>query len=720
MRTNWTIGRKLIVSFMGVAIITCAVGVVGFYGLSASETAITDIGMVRLPSIQSLLIVSEAQTAVDSKENALLCRTNNTAARQECYNAIAAAWQRAEAAWKIYEPLPQTPEEEQAWNKFTPAWTAWKSDHQEYMRMCKEYDLVVEPYLAAEKAFPTLVNRALVLNAKSFSEAEKALGDLTALYDTSSTSSSSGAQGAGAAGTQADASTVVAAGALGVINEAQTAVDSKENALLCRTSNTAARQECYNAIAAAWQRVDAATKKFEALSRTREQETAWQKFQAAWNGWKNDHLEYMRLCKEYDQYVEPYLTAGRLFPGLVERALVLNAKTFGPAESLLLEVVEINRKAAAAGSETATGQVRFLEILSLVGLIVGVALAVALGLLISRSINKVLKRIADALSSGGQQTSSAAGQVSAASQSLAEGTSEQAAAIEETSSSIEEMSSMTKQNAANAGEAKTLAGAARTGADRGAEAMARMSAAIDDIKKSADETSKIVKTIDEIAFQTNLLALNAAVEAARAGEAGKGFAVVAEEVRNLAQRSAEAAKDTANLIEGSVKKADAGVAISQEVAKALKEIAEGTRKVNDLVAEIAAASTEQAQGAEQINTAVSQMDKVTQSNAANAEESASAAEELSAQAEALSGMVQDLLALVGGGAVGEKASAATKVRHAPPAVHHPPAAAPAKTAARAPAPPAPARTLSRMGGNGHGKTPEEVIPLEDEKELARF
>ncbi|HDY64683.1 MAG TPA: hypothetical protein ENH84_00420, partial [Phycisphaerae bacterium] len=191
-------------------------------------------------------------------------------------------------------------------------------------------------------------------------------------------------------------------------------------------------------------------------------------------------------------------------------------------------------------------------------LIGGVLASVLLGVFITRSIVKPINRIVEGLTAGAEQTASAAGQISSSSQSLARGTSEQAAAIEETTSSVEEMASMTKQNAGNATEAKGLADIARSSAEKGTNAMGKMSQAIEDIKKSSDETAKIVKTIDEIAFQTNLLALNAAVEAARAGDAGKGFAVVAEEVRNLSQRSAEAARNTADMIEGAVKNADNG------------------------------------------------------------------------------------------------------------------------------------------------------------------
>ncbi|MCB9496078.1 MAG: MCP four helix bundle domain-containing protein [Fibrobacteria bacterium] len=261
---------------------------------------------------------------------------------------------------------------------------------------------------------------------------------------------------------------------------------------------------------------------------------------------------------------------------------------------------------------------------------------------IKMAVNTAVDNLDKALAQVGQatlQVSSASQQISAGSQSLAQGANEQASSLEEVSSSLEEMASMTRQNAENALQAKNLAGEADGNARQGGEAMGRMNGSIVKIKESSDQTAKIVKTIDEIAMQTNLLALNAAVEAARAGEAGRGFAVVAEEVRNLAQRSAQAAKNTADMIGESVKNADEGVKIAQEVAKSFEQIASSSRKVNDLIAEIASASKEQSQGIEQVNSAVSQMDKVTQQTAANAEESASSSEELSSQAEELQSMV---------------------------------------------------------------------------------
>ncbi|HVS51786.1 MAG TPA: methyl-accepting chemotaxis protein [Opitutaceae bacterium] len=299
-------------------------------------------------------------------------------------------------------------------------------------------------------------------------------------------------------------------------------------------------------------------------------------------------------------------------------------------------------------AENSTSRLAASSTTVLVGLAVVLVVSVLLAVFIGRSIGRVLVAVADNLTEASLQVNAAAGQVSSASQSLAAGASEQAASLEETSASLEEMSSMTKRNSDSAQQAKDLAVQTRTSADTGAAHMTDMRQAMDAIKNSSNAVGKIIKTIDEIAFQTNLLALNAAVEAARAGEAGMGFAVVAEEVRNLAQRSAHAAKETATKIEDAIAKSEHGVAISGNVAQSLEQIVARVRQVDTLVAEIATASNEQNQGIGQVNVAVGQMDKVTQSNASHAEETAAAAEEMSAQANTLLESVTELRALIGG------------------------------------------------------------------------
>ncbi len=286
------------------------------------------------------------------------------------------------------------------------------------------------------------------------------------------------------------------------------------------------------------------------------------------------------------------------------------------------------------------------------GILGGLATALAVGVTVATVIitgtNRTLRRVVGALETSAAEVAAATAQVATSSQQLAEGASEQAASLEETSASLEEITSMTRRNADNAESAKTLANQTRQAADTGTGDVQAMTGAMDAIKVSSDNIAKIIKTIDEIAFQTNILALNAAVEAARAGEAGLGFAVVAEEVRALAQRSAQAARETAEKIEDSIEKSRQGVTISAKVSGSLHEILDGARKVDELIAEIAASSKEQSQGIGQISTAVAQMDKVTQNTAATAEESAGAAQELNAQADHLRDAVSELEQLVGG------------------------------------------------------------------------
>ncbi len=271
-----------------------------------------------------------------------------------------------------------------------------------------------------------------------------------------------------------------------------------------------------------------------------------------------------------------------------------------------------------------------------------------LGWRISSDVARRLRQVTETIVTSSDQASSSAAQVASASQSLAEGASQQAASLEESSAALEEMAGMTKRNADHANQANSLARTTRQAAEKGVQQMERMDRAMQAIKGASDDIQKILKTIDEIAFQTNILALNAAVEAARAGEAGMGFAVVADEVRNLAQRSAQASKETAAKIETAAQTTAMGLQTSGEVGTQLREIVALAQKVDALAAGVAQASQEQNNTVQEITRAVAEMDHVTQANAANAEESASAAEELSGQSLALRQAAESLREVVEG------------------------------------------------------------------------
>ena len=276
-----------------------------------------------------------------------------------------------------------------------------------------------------------------------------------------------------------------------------------------------------------------------------------------------------------------------------------------------------------------------------------ITIALFFGFIVGKSITKILKDIIVQLTTGANEVKSSSEQLSDASQDLASSASKQAASIEETSSSLEEMASQIKHTDENSSEAEQAMQAAKPMVDRGVEAMSRMNVAMQDIRDSSDETSKIINTIDDIAFQTKLLALNAAVEAARAGEAGKGFAVVAEEVRNLAQRSADAAKNTSTLIQKSQESTLNGSKLAVDVSNSLQKISSEFGNVTTLVVEISTAAKEQADGITQLNSVMTDMDSVVQRNASASEQSAGVAQELTAQADELNQIVKRLANLAG-------------------------------------------------------------------------
>jgi len=277
-----------------------------------------------------------------------------------------------------------------------------------------------------------------------------------------------------------------------------------------------------------------------------------------------------------------------------------------------------------------------------------IVVMVGIAFFILTRLTRTIQNVVGDLTVASDGVSVASDQINSSSQMLADGASSQAASLEETSASLEEMAAMINQNAQNAEQADRIVNNTQKGMNEAGQAMSALTASMEDIEQASQETQKIVKTIDEIAFQTNLLALNAAVEAARAGEVGAGFAVVADEVRNLALRSADASRNTAALIDGTVKRIQEGSGLVRQANVRFKAVAEESVKVNDLVGEISVASTEQAQGIQQINMAVSNMDRVTQETAASAEESASASQEMSHQAVQMQQFVNNLLVLVNG------------------------------------------------------------------------
>ena len=349
------------------------------------------------------------------------------------------------------------------------------------------------------------------------------------------------------------------------------------------------------------------------------------------------------------------------------------------------ECIEYNAKFAQQEAEMAKRKVGVSFVLIGAALSLALLLASLLGWSVIVSTDRALQAVSTSLENSAAQTATASGQLSSVSQALAAGCSEQGSSVVQTSAALEEMSTMIRSTADNASRAKDLANQARTAAETGSRTMVAMNEAMTAIEVSSAEVAKIVKNIDEIAFQTNILALNAAVEAARAGEAGAGFAVVADEVRSLAQRSAAAARETADKIDAAIANSRHGSASCRRVGESLSEIAEKVTAADSLVAEIATAAREQTHGIKQIGMAMTQMDGVTRSNAARAEESSSAAVELNSQAHLMQESVDFLRSLV----VSGRQTAGRDARPKATALPRFDKTARASTRSALPAPPAP-------------------------------
>ncbi|MGA2248635.1 MAG: methyl-accepting chemotaxis protein [Verrucomicrobiota bacterium] len=609
---NWSIGTRIELGFAAIIGIALVLGGAGYYSAVKNAQDIHDLGSDALPTVEYLSAIKIGGEQIAAAEQTLLQWNLDPAVRALEHDNITKIRETYEGAWKAFEPLVVTPEEHKLWDEFQAAWGQWRTDNNEAFRIIKKLeDLGVGD--------PTELRQHL----------EQFRGDHYALE------------------------TLVSE----LIRDKQE-FEGHEDPALCNFGKwkaTVALQnpELRDALAkcaASHDKFHASVKKIKELVKAGNMDSAADVF-------KNEMQPAAAATLEQFQKMLALATEAQDLEAQVHHQVseVCNVGQLKAAE-LLDQLIRMNLEDANTSSVRAQRNASFMKTLSLVVTTVGAVGGILLAFFIVRSITRPIQVLALALGDGSNQVASAAAQVSAASQTLAEGSSEQASSLEETGASLEEMASMTKRNAENTRQANDLAKQARDAAEKGVGGMQIMSSAMEAIKVSSDDIAKIIKTIDEIAFQTNILALNAAVEAARAGEAGMGFAVVADEVRNLAQRCAQAAKETADKIEGAITKTGQGVDISSKVSQALNDIVTKVRQVDELVTEVANASREQTEGITQINVAVGQMDQVTQSNAASAEESAAAAEELNSQAVIVKQSVAELLQLVSGkGEAGRRA-----------------------------------------------------------------
>ncbi|HAN77432.1 MAG TPA: methyl-accepting chemotaxis protein [Bacteroidales bacterium] len=587
---NFKIRTKLLAAFIIVAFVAVIVGIVGYIGLINIKKASDDVAHVRMPSVQALLIISEAQTAVDAAENALLSRAASQEARNAAYKRFDDAEERFTDAWKIYEPLPQTEEEAEVWKDFVKAWDKWWDLHKTGVQMARNYELSKN-----DSTYEIYSNYALVTVAEPFIKAETLLGELIEIN----------VKVANEASDSIDETTTfntvlllvfIIIGLIAAIILGFSIANNIENIIHSVVKQT--KNLINSAIAG----------KLDTRANPEETNEEFREIIIGINQTLDAVILPLNVAADYVDKI----SKGEMPLPITDHYNGDFNNIKNNLNLLISSTKDIIEKAKLVAEGDLTVKLKKRS--------ENDELIIALSDMVEK-----LAEIVSGILTGADNIADASAEVSSAAQETSQGTSEQASSVEEVTSSIEQMNANIQQNTDNALQTERIA--LKSSAD-----INEANKAVEITVKAMLEIAEKITIINEIAEKTDILAINAAIEAARAGEHGKGFAVVAAEVRKLAENSQIAAKEIGEVSKRSVE-------ISKNAGVLLSRVVPDIQNTTRLVQEIAAASSEQNAGANQIGGAVNQLNQVVQQNAASAEELSSNSEELASQAEMLKDLV---------------------------------------------------------------------------------